>query len=189
MPLLFSAGGRAVGEGLEAVGRFAGDIRTGSRALPAGPPPPRALTPGRIDNATPARFSVDANGTVTDLTAPAPLELAAPEFVNNAGAPIRSFVVEQDTVFFRVFSDPARQTGGFLVSTPPQSPSQAISSLALPPENSATLLQEVVVPAGPRLQSSIATDTFGQPGGALQFEILPQSPRIPDENFRPGVPF
>ena len=99
------------------------------------------LTPGPIDNATPARFSVDANGTVTDLTALAPLELAPTSFVNNAGAPIRSFVVEQDTVFFRVFSDPARQTGGFLVSTPPQSPSQAISSLALPPENSATLLQ------------------------------------------------
>lgn len=37
-------------------------------ALPAGPPPPRALTPGPIDNATPARFSVDANGTVTDLS-------------------------------------------------------------------------------------------------------------------------
>ena len=66
--IVFSAGGRAVGEGLEAVGRFAGDIRTGSRALPAGPPPPRALTPGPADNVSSARFSVDANGHVTDLS-------------------------------------------------------------------------------------------------------------------------
>ena len=67
--VLFSAGGRAVGEGLETVGRIAGEIRTGSRALPAGPSAPRAITPAPIDNVSSARFSVDANGTVVELGA------------------------------------------------------------------------------------------------------------------------
>lgn len=46
------------------------DLRTGSRALGAGPPPPRALNPADTTPSTPPRFSVDANGTVTDLEAP-----------------------------------------------------------------------------------------------------------------------
>ena len=68
---IFSGGGRVVGEVLETSVRVAGDIRTGSRALPAGPTPPRALGSGSVDTAAaPPRFSVDSTGTVADLDGP-----------------------------------------------------------------------------------------------------------------------
>lgn len=111
-------------------------------------------------------------------------ELARPSTINNAGAPIRSFVTQTDTVYYRVYSGDST-VGGFLTSAPPRSSADAISSLALPPGNQATYVQEVLVPAGTRLQSSLATEAFGQPGGALQFELLD---RIPIENFGPGSP-
>ena len=60
------------------------------------------------------------------------------------------------------------------------------ASLALPPFSTAEFMQEVTVPAGTRLQSSIAAPAFGQPGGMLQFELLE---RIPVKNFGEGVPF
>jgi hypothetical protein len=58
--------------------------------------------------------------------------------------------------------------------------------LALPPGNAAEFLQEVRVPAGTMLQSSIAAEAFGQPGGLLEFELLE---RINPKFFGPGTPF
>ncbi len=111
-------------------------------------------------------------------------ELARPSTINNAGAPIRSFVTQTDTVYYRVYSGDST-VGGFLTSAPPRSSAEAISSLALPPGNKATFVQEVVVPAGTRVQSSLATSAFGQPGGALQFQLLDEIPR---SSFGPGRP-
>lgn len=76
--------------------------------------------------------------------------------------------------------------GSFLTGAPPASADQAVAGLALPPANTAEFIQEVMVPAGTRLQSSIASPAFGQPGGMLQFELLE---RIPIKNFGEGVPF
>ena len=111
-------------------------------------------------------------------------ELAWPSAINNAGRPVRSFVTEADATYYRVYSGD-NTVGGFLTSTPPGSSADAISSLALPPGNQATFIQEVFVPSGTRLQSSLATEAFGQPGGALQFQLLDQIPR---SSFGQGVP-
>ncbi len=62
----------------------------------------------------------------------------------------------------------------------------AREALALPPGNQATYIQEVLVPAGTRLQRSRALPAFGRRGGAEQFQLLD---RIPDSNFGVGVPF
>jgi hypothetical protein len=56
----------------------------------------------------------------------------------------------------------------------------------LPTSNQASYLQEVLVPAGTRLQRSRALPNFGRRGGGEQFEILD---RIPDDNFGAGVEF
>jgi len=45
-------------------------------------------------------------------------------------------------------------------------------------------LQEVHIPAGTALQSSIAASAFGQPDGLLQYQILE---RIDPKYFGPGV--
>jgi RHS repeat-associated protein len=111
--------------------------------------------------------------------------LPPPSRVPNAGGVIRSFVTEQDEVFFRVFSGDAR-TGGFLVRARPGTRAQAIEGLALPPGNEAQFIQEVLVPAGTRLQRSRALPAFGRRGGMEQFELLDL---IPEESFGPGVPF
>ena len=78
---VFSAGGRIVGEGLEAGARLAGDFRpaaraadqvgTGRQALPVGTNPVAIGTagnPGALDSTAPTRFSVDSSGQATDLT-------------------------------------------------------------------------------------------------------------------------
>jgi hypothetical protein len=114
-----------------------------------------------------------------------PLELANPETVSNAASPIRSFVTSEDQTYYRVFSGD-RTVGGFLTGAAPACADEAVAGLALPPGNTADFIQEVLVPAGTRLQSSIASEAFGQPGGLLQFELLDQ---IPIKNFGEGIPF
>jgi len=111
--------------------------------------------------------------------------LPPPSRVPNAGGVIRSFVTEQDEVSFRVFTGDAR-TGGFLVRARPGARAQAIEGLTLPPGNEAQFIQEVLVPAGTRLQRSRALPAFGRRGGMEQFELLDL---IPEESFGPGVPF
>jgi hypothetical protein len=112
-------------------------------------------------------------------------ELASPSTVNNAGSPIRSFVTEADTTYSRVYSGEST-TGRYLTGSPPANADAAVSGLALPPGNRADFIQDVMVPAGTRMQSSIASRAFGQDGGLLQFELLE---RIDPKYFGPGVPF
>jgi len=118
--------------------------------------------------------------------------LALPSLqVPNAGGRIVSDVTTADQIFFRVFSGESR-FGGFLTAVPPRSSAFAQEALALPRSNSATFVQEVLVPAGTRLQRSRALpirqadDVFPiRRGGAEQFQLLD---RIPIENFGEGVP-
>jgi hypothetical protein len=77
-------------------------------------------------------------------------------------------------------------TGRYLTGSPPANADAAVSGLALPPGNRADFIQDVMVPAGTRMQSSIASRAFGQDGGLLQFELLE---RIDPKYFGPGVPF
>ena len=102
--------------------------------------------------------------------------------VSNAGGSIRSFTTQSDEVFHRVFSGD-KVTGGFLTKVPPRSSSFAREALALPPANQANLIQQVVVPAGTRLQRSRALPAFGRRGGAEQFQLLDH---ISDSAFKPG---
>ncbi len=101
--------------------------------------------------------------------------------VPNAGGFIRSFVQEEDAVYYRVFTE--NQTGSFLTAVPPKSSAFAREALSLPPQNEATFIQEVIVPSGTPLRRSRALSAFGRRGGAEQFELLS---RIPNENFGPG---
>ena len=105
--------------------------------------------------------------------------------VPNAGGKIVSDVTKQDEVFFRVFSGDSTR-GGFLTKVPPTSQRGAVEGLALPPGNNADFIQQVLVPAGTRLQRSRALPAFGRRGGKEQFQLLDN---IPNENFGPGVPF
>src|SRR3972149_4382399 len=111
--------------------------------------------------------------------------LPKPSRVPNAGGFIRSFLTKEDQIFFRVFSGD-NKTGRFLTKVRPKNRQQAIEGLALPSGNEAEFIQEVLVPAGTRLQRSRALSAFGRRGGREQFELLN---KIPDENFGPGVPF
>ena len=85
----------------------------------------------------------------------------------------------------RVFSG-SNTEGAFLTGASPASSQAAIDGLALPPGNTADFLQEVHVPAGTMLQSSIAAEAFGQAGGLLQFELLE---RIDPKFLGPRIPF
>lgn len=98
----------------------------------------------------------------------------------NAGGTIRSFVTARDQTFFRVSSAEQSSEGGFLTATAPRSSTWAREALALPPENDASFIQEVLVPAGTRLQRSRALPLFGRQGGGEQFQLLQ---RIPTSNF------
>jgi RHS repeat-associated protein len=104
--------------------------------------------------------------------------------VANAGGAIRSFVTSQDRKFFRTFSGDAT-SGRFLTAISPRSSAFAQEALALPFGNKAEFLQEVLVPAGTRLQRSRVLPAWGRRGGAEQFELID---RIPFENFGPGAP-
>jgi RHS repeat-associated protein len=122
----------------------------------------------------------------TSSRAASQLALPTPSVVPNAGGVTRSFVQEADQVFYRVFTD--SQRGAFLTSVKPASSAFAREALALPPQNTAAYIQEVLVPAGTRLQRSRALPVpeFGRfRGGAEQFQLLDQ---IPNQNFGPGLP-
>ena len=93
--------------------------------------------------------------------------------------------LQEDRVFYRVFSDPARMKGGFLTEQYFQSSSMAIKMLALSPEvtgNKATHIVAVVVPAGTIIARGLAAPQDPRdkyPGGGSQVMIpMPQDPRI-----------
>jgi len=114
----------------------------------------------------------------------APGLLTAGSRVPNAGGRIISFVTPEQRTFYRVYSGDS-SVGSFLTSVKPRSSAFAREALALPPGNQATFVQEVIVPAGTRIQRSRALPAFGRRGGAEQFELLEH---IPVGNFGPGVP-
>ena len=103
--------------------------------------------------------------------------------VPNAGGVIREFIQPAEQIYYRVFTENA--TGRFVTAVPPKSSAYAREALALPPQNLATYIQEVKVPAGTRMLRSRAIPAFGRRGGAEQFELLN---RIPEQNFGPGIP-
>jgi hypothetical protein len=113
------------------------------------------------------------------------LELAGPTTVDNASSPIRSFVTSEERTYYRVFSG-SNTEGAFLTGVPPESSQAAVEGLSLPPGNTAEYLQEVNVPVGIRLQSSIAGAAYGQEGGLLQYELLE---RLDSKNFGSGTLF
>jgi hypothetical protein len=118
------------------------------------------------------------------VTQAAPKALPAGSTVASAGGRIVSFITEKQRTFYRVYSGNST-AGSFLTAVKPKSSTFAREALALPPGNNATYVQEVVIPAGTRLQRSRALPAFGRRGGAEQFELLE---RIPVGNFGPGVP-
>jgi RHS repeat-associated protein len=141
---------------------------------------------GQVNPDTRAAASISTPEDVPAIeAAPERPALPAGQRVPYMASPVRSFVTVEDSSYYRVFSGD-RNVGSFLTGVPPASADQAVAGLALPPSNAADFVQEVMVPAGTRLQSSIANPAFGQPGGMLQFELLE---RIPIKNFGEGVPF
>lgn len=92
--------------------------------------------------------------------------MGAGDEIANAGGVIRSFVASQDQTFFRVSSSAQNSTGGFLTAVQPRSSAFAREALSLPSINDASLIQQVFVPAGTRLQRSRALPAFGRRGGA-----------------------
>jgi len=133
-----------------------------------------------------AGFVPGTEGVAFASGAAGPLLLSAPTNFPNAGGAIRSFVTEADQAFFRVFSGDSK-TGGFLTKAPPKSATFAQEALALPPGNTAEFIQEVMVPAGTRLQRSraLSVPEFGRfRGGGEQFQLIDQ---IDDRFFGPGV--
>lgn len=110
-----------------------------------------------------------------------------PNFVHNAGGHVKQFVTDKTETYYRVYSD--NPVGGFVTKVKPKCSAIAREGLSLPPSNTAKFVQEVVVPAGTRLQRSRALPVkdYGTRGGMEQFEIL-QGQNIPSTNFSKGVP-
>jgi len=123
-------------------------------------------------------------GVINNLSENSVKALAKPKYAANAGGYIRSFVTETDETFYRVFSN--NKTGGFLTKVRPKNKIQAIEGLALPSENSAEYIQEILVPKGTILQRSRVLPAFGRRGGREQFRLLDI---ISNEYFGEGVRF
>jgi len=90
-------------------------------------------------------------------------------------------------IYYRVFSGEAA-AGKWLTAVPPRSSGFAQEALALPPWNSATMIQEVRVPSGTMLERSraIPVPDWGRfRGGAEQFQLLE---RLPEANYSPRTP-
>lgn len=104
--------------------------------------------------------------------------------VPNAGGKIVSFTTEETSTFYRVYSSNPNG-GAFLTKVAPKSSAFAREGLALPSSNTASYIQEVIVPKGVTLQRSRALGAFGMRGGLEQFQILNFEPGI---QFLPGVP-
>jgi len=114
-----------------------------------------------------------------------------PKLEENAGGHIRSFVTDKTETYYRVYSE--RDAGFFLTKVRPKSSALAREGLALPPANKASFVQEVIVPAGTKLQRSraIPVPAFGKTrGGMEQFEIIAPPGTNPHTlaTFKPGVP-
>ena len=107
----------------------------------------------------------------SELISDASKLLSKGEWKANAGGFIRSFVTERTERYYRVYSGNKR-IGGFLTKLKPKNRKFAQESLSLPLDNTAEFIQEVIVPAGTRMQRSRALSAFRPRGGAEQFELL-----------------
>jgi hypothetical protein len=87
---------------------------------------------------------------------------------------------------YRLWGGGTPRLGGFLAPNLPASKAEAISTLALPPKNTAENLSTVYMPEGTQIQSGNAAKAFGRPGGGEQIQLLQE---IPEEWFGPGMPF
>ncbi len=132
-----------------------------------------------------------ARGTVGSFGAGKALQSsvtgAARGTIPSSGGVIRQFEQASDQTYYRVFSGDAT-TGKWLTAVPPRGSAFAQEGLALPPWNSASMIQEVRVPAGTMLERSraIPVPEWGRlRGGAEQFQLLDE---IPLNSFGPGVP-
>jgi hypothetical protein len=115
----------------------------------------------------------------------APLALPAPTMVNPwAGVSVSTTAAEPLTMF-RVWGGEAGQIGSWLTPVSPTSSAAARAALALPEQNAALFVSKVIVPTGTRFQIGTAGAAFGQPGGAVQLQLLE---RIPASLFGEGVP-
>lgn len=102
---------------------------------------------------------------------------------------IRSFITETDEIYYRLYSGNST-TGSFLSKMKPKGADWATEAFALPPGNRADFLQEVLVPAGTRLQRSRAAPNLWGRGGAEQFELLKLYPnQYQPVLFGTGIPF
>jgi hypothetical protein len=106
----------------------------------------------------------------------------------NAGGSITSFVTEQEEVYYRVYSGENTE-GWFLTKVRPKNATLAQEGLALPPLNTAEYIQEVIVPAGIRLQRSRALPVpkWGKRGAMEQFQIFERD--LSKIIFKDGIPF
>ena len=111
------------------------------------------------------------------------LELPQPDYQNPWQGEVFSQVLEEDTVMYRVWGGDAKKAGRWVTPIRPTTQSEARALLALPSENSAVYISEVRIPAGTRIQIGAAAPNFGQPGGALQVELMEL---IPLSAFGPG---
>ncbi|MFV2045152.1 MAG: RHS repeat-associated core domain-containing protein, partial [Anaerolineales bacterium] len=111
--------------------------------------------------------------------------LPAPRGFNPDAGEIISVRTARDIVAYRVWGGEAKKVRAWLAPFRPPDRLVARQVLALPPENLALYVSEVTIPAGTRVQFSLAAENFGLPGGAVQIQLLDQ---IPDSAFGPGHP-
>jgi hypothetical protein len=98
-----------------------------------------------------------------------------PDFQQPWAGEIVSTITEEPVVVNRVtgpITQPSDVLGRWFFPFRPATSAEAISGGALPPSNPATMITEVVIPAGTTIRLGIANGIFNQPGGAIQIEIL-----------------
>ncbi|WP_440975099.1 RHS repeat domain-containing protein [Pseudoxanthomonas winnipegensis] len=124
---------------------------------------------------------------ITEIAAGAAGVTGTAGMLQSTGGVVRQFEQAAPQNYFRVFSGDST-AGRWLTAVAPRSSAWAQEALSLPPGNKATMIQEVLVPAGTRLERSRAIpvpEWNRMRGGAEQFKLLDP---IPPENFGPGTP-
>lgn len=121
-------------------------------------------------------------------TASKALQIAGPQAGTQAAwsGPITSGTVPHGGLTaYRVWGGEAKLQGTWLSPIAPKSSEAARSMLALPPQNSASFISTVHVPAGTRIQYGVAAPAFGAPGGGIQIQLLE---RLPSSSWGAGTP-
>ncbi len=101
---------------------------------------------------------------------------AAESQVSPWAGEITASVTDSATTMYRVWGGMSQEVGLWLTPNMPTSQAQAISSLSLPPGNTAEFFSIVEVPAGTYLQSGTASAMFGGVGGGQQVLLLQRIP-------------